>query len=369
MERLTFWLALWAGKLCVWVYKLLGKEFDDRPGMLAMKICYHFMTYVNKPKLNVVVTGTNGKTTMTYLLANMLQKNGQKTIYNKWGANANAGQAICLLQCVNIFNRPIVDAVILESDELLGAFSFPQLKPNYIIVSNIARDSMFRNASPDFIFNKMNEGIALTPDSTVLLNADDPISSQLAADGKRVFYGVCNLHKPDYPHHINDFASCTVCGHQPVYNYRNYRHIGDYYCPNCGFKAPERQFMLSEITGDHLTVSEYGKEKHEYPVISDDVHNLYNFTAIIALLRHAGYKPETIAHLLSQIKMPNAREFATKVNGVDVICKTLKTQNSTGTSVTMESLAEEEGNMVVIVDMDEEFTGSRANLCEVGTYL
>ena len=369
MEKIKFWIALWAGKFFIHVYRLLGKEQDDRPGMLSMKICNHFLTYVSKPELTVIVTGTNGKTTVTNLLAEMLSLSGKKTVFNLYGANTNAGQAITMLKCVNIFNKPTVDAVVLESDELMSYFAFPQLDADYILITNIARDSMFRNASPDYIQGKLKEGIELSKKATLILNGDDPLSCVFEGNNKEVYFGVCDQHTPVYDHHIDDFPACHICGYPPVYNYRNYRHIGDYYCPHCGFKAPQRDFMVSAITDEKMTIRERDGRKFDYPLISGDIHQLYNVASIIALLRDYGYSPEKISDLLSQIKLPEVREFAANVNGVDVICKTLKTQNSTGSSVTMESLAHEEGNMIVIVGMDEEFKGSNSNLCEVGTYI
>ena len=103
---LRFIISLWASKLCLFLFKHTGRERDDRPGILALRLCPDFLDRVKKPQLVVAVTGTNGKTTISNLVSNILNLEGKKVAYNTWGANYKAGQARCLLDAVSIFNRP-----------------------------------------------------------------------------------------------------------------------------------------------------------------------------------------------------------------------------------------------------------------------
>ena len=108
--RIRFWIALWAGKLAMAVLKLLGKEEDDRPGILIYRLCPDFLKYVRKPKYTVAVTGTNGKSTVTALINDLFRAMGMKTSFNTWGANLKAGHCYLMAKSVNILNRPLVDA-------------------------------------------------------------------------------------------------------------------------------------------------------------------------------------------------------------------------------------------------------------------
>ena len=69
-----FYIALIIAKLHLAILKLFHKEKDDKPGFLAYKLCPNFLEKLNKPDIVIGITGTNGKTTTTNLLAEALKK-------------------------------------------------------------------------------------------------------------------------------------------------------------------------------------------------------------------------------------------------------------------------------------------------------
>ena len=131
---LRFYFALWASKFVDFIFTLRGNRQDDWTGLLALKLCPDFLTRVRKPKLVITITGTNGKTTTSALVNNMLVAQGYTTSFNDWGANITAGFAVNLLRGVNIFNKPKVDASVLEADENTLGKSMPQIEPHYILI-------------------------------------------------------------------------------------------------------------------------------------------------------------------------------------------------------------------------------------------
>ena len=76
MGKLRFLLALWMAKLSVPALKITRHNGTDFPGSLALRLCPNFLHYIGKPRKIIAVTGTNGKTTVSNLLGDLLEKNG-----------------------------------------------------------------------------------------------------------------------------------------------------------------------------------------------------------------------------------------------------------------------------------------------------
>jgi UDP-N-acetylmuramyl pentapeptide synthase len=86
-------------------------------------------------------------------------------------------------------------------------------------------------------------------------------------------------------------------------------------------------------------------------------------------MRTVGFRPEEISDLLSKVELPKNRMMKETVNGIEVLCETIKSQNSTATSVMYEAISREEGEKEIVMVMDEEFSKEEGPLCEVGTYI
>ncbi len=356
MRKIRFFIALWAGKLLLFVFKRIGRERDDKPGMASMRLCEDFLAQVAKPKLTIAVTGTNGKTSISSMVAEMLRKQGKTVSYNDWGANHHAGQARCILDAVSIFNRPIKHACVIESDELISPINIPRIKPHYMIVNNVARDSMLRNANPEYIAGQLRKACEGSPDTIVIVNADDPLCCFIGENNRRVYFGADDLETRPFENIAKDFTSCPDCGAPVKYNYRNYRHIGHFTCSDCGVSTPARDYFAKNISADGKSFTVAEKEgAFEYSLVSRGVHNVYNTTAIIALMRDIGNSPEEIARLLSVTKLPQFRETRHSVDGVEVICRVAKGQNATSVSTIFEHLAKDESKKELIILLDEIF--------------
>ena len=97
MGKLKFYLALWAAKLSRPALKLTGHNGTNFPGELALKICPDFMRYICKPEHVIAVTGTNGKTTVSNLLCDILEMDGRKVLDNRFGSNITSGISTSLI--------------------------------------------------------------------------------------------------------------------------------------------------------------------------------------------------------------------------------------------------------------------------------
>lgn len=354
MNKIRFFIALWAGKLLLFVWKRIGRERDDKPGMASVRLCENFLEQIRKPKLTIAVTGTNGKTSISSMVTDMLRRQGMTVAYNDWGANHHAGQARCLLETVNIFNRSIKDAAVVESDELISPIDIPRVKPDYLIVNNVARDSMLRNANPEYIAEQLKKACDASPDTVVIVNANDPLCCFDGENNRRIYFGADDLHYEPYNNVAKDFRVCPECGSKVDYVYRNYRHIGHFECNTCGLSTPESDYFAMKVSKkDNSFVVKEKDGEFTYPLVSATTHSVYNTTAMVALMRDLGNTPEQVAKLLSETHLPEYRETKNKVNGINIICVAAKGQNATAVSTIFEQVAKDPSDKEIVIMLDE----------------
>ncbi len=355
---IRFFIALWAAKLFDFInIKIKHEGRDDRPGLLAFKLCPDFLARVKKPPLVITVTGTNGKTTTSALITNKLRAMGYTVSFNDWGANLSAGYCLNMMRSVNIFNKSIADASILEADEKTLAPAMSKIEPNYILVTNICKDSLRRNGHPEFIFDCIEKTFQALGDKTVaILNANDPISCELAATTgtRRIFYGMADPHTDPFVNRVKDIWVCPRCGADIQYKYRSYRHIGDFYCPDCDFKTPECKYYANNVDLEGRTISiDEGGVTTTYPLISETIFNAFNVLSAVAVLREAGIGSGEIAEFLESQKVTKIRETCIKYNGIEYHTYGTKSQNVSAASTVFEYMAKEPSIKEVVFCLDE----------------
>ena len=154
-----FYIAFYTAKFIMFGIKLLKGlkivkcKASFFPGKVALKIDKDFLTKVSKPKEIIAVTGTNGKTTVCNLLIGALESSGKKVLDNRLGANINSGVASAFIAGSTLTNKTKYDVAVLEVDERSSIKVYSYITPTYLVCTNLFRDSIKRNAHPEFIFN------------------------------------------------------------------------------------------------------------------------------------------------------------------------------------------------------------------------
>lgn len=367
MKKIQFFIALWATKASQFLMKLLGRNATYLPGKIAVKFCKDFLAQLTPPKTVVAVTGTNGKTTVSNLISSILTENGYTITNNSFGSNIQAGVISALVEDTTIFGKPKKDVAILEVDERSSLLVYPQLKPNFLVCNNLMRDSVKRNAHTEFISYIINR--ALPASTKLILNGDDLIASSLGTLGQsRVHFGI-EAEKPEVslPQHIRDIVYCPKCGGTLEAEYVRYNHIGRFHCTQCGHTSPTPDYAITAIDRENntFTIRHDGQEQ-TYNLINDNLVNIYNFGAAIALLTEMGLSFEQISKGFSQTKIVKTRFDEVTSGDLHITMLMAKGLNPVACARCYEYVAKAPGEnkaVIVLVDDLHDNIGDSENIC------
>jgi UDP-N-acetylmuramyl tripeptide synthase len=181
-------LALWLGKLTYFALKIIKRRGSALPGLVVEKLCPTFLAkfLAKLPQGVIIVTGTNGKTTSTKMLAYVLSED-RRVLTNSTGSNFIRGIIATIIHHSNITGKLPFDIAVIELDEAYAARFVNLFKPRGLIVTNIMRDQMDRFGEIDNTAKLIQKVVENTTEFLVL-NRDDLRVSNLAKYTKQPIY-------------------------------------------------------------------------------------------------------------------------------------------------------------------------------------
>jgi UDP-N-acetylmuramyl tripeptide synthase len=234
-----------AGRAAGGLIRRLGRGGGTTvPGRIAGRIDPDVVASLGRalPAGSVVVTATNGKTTTTRLIAQVLAAAGRRVVHNRSGANLLNGVASALLRAAAPTGRVAGEIGLFEVDEASLPEVASALQPRVLAFGNLFRDQLDRYGEVTFVANSWRRALdELPPTAELVLNADDPSVAALGLDARhRVLYvGVDDLSLAKAAlEHTADARLCPRCGTRLQYDAVFYGHLGHYRCPGCGFARP-----------------------------------------------------------------------------------------------------------------------------------
>lgn len=273
------------------------------PGHIALSINKNFIKNIlkNSQLKIILIAGTNGKTTTGKLIQTILEKNNKKVFQNTAGANLLNGIASSLIFNSSLAGKIDKDFAIFEIDENTLPLILKEINnPDFIILLNLFRDQLDRYGEVNIVSRKWSGALKnLNKNTALILNADDPQIAFLGKDSKLTvsYFGINSKNKTESFQHASDSTYCPNCGHKLIYNSVYFSHLGDWNCNNCGFKHPEKTFILSPI----------------YPLRG--TYNEYNTNAAVLLAKKLGYSKEKIISSLKDFKPAFGRQEILNVYG------------------------------------------------------
>lgn len=187
-------LAIFTGNLILFLSRLfkLGGG-SAAPGLYALKIYPQLVSdLATRIPKSIIITGTNGKTTTSRMLAHFAQASGLKVLRNSTGSNLERGIASALISAGNLAKY---DLAIWELDEAAFNQVAPKLSPQLIVILNVFRDQLDRYGEVDSVIKQWEKTLKyFNPQTTLLLNGDDTnlLSLCPSFSGKKVTFGIEN---------------------------------------------------------------------------------------------------------------------------------------------------------------------------------
>ncbi len=177
-------IAIWIGKLIAFLTKFLRYGGGSAaPGLYSLKfdpdLVHKLAAQIPQ---NIVITGTNGKTTTARLLNHLVTAQKIKTLRNSTGSNLERGIASALVSKANLFGKiQDVEIGIWELDEAAFNLVLPKIKPELIVFLNAFRDQLDRYGEVDSVKKKWEESLRkVSWNSHLLINEGDYTVASLA---------------------------------------------------------------------------------------------------------------------------------------------------------------------------------------------
>ncbi len=360
IKKIEFYLSLIIARGAYLGIKLLNRTSGTSfVGMLTLKICPDFLgqcsKYINK-KI-ITVTGTNGKSTTSGLIAHILETANQKVIHNLKGANMLTGVANVFALSIKPLRR--FDYAVIESDEAYLTKLYDYMKSDYLVVTNLFRDQLDRYGELNTTANFIKDAIDKNPDLKLILNADDPIVATFNRTKYAVFYGFESVeYDCSYEHKSNapsEVFNCS-CGTPLEYTKQFFAQEGHYFCNHCGCKRPKCNYPADvKVFNDYSIITVKNRDiPIEFKVNLAGLYNAYNALAAIALGFERGLNQEEIQKALDSYHAIFGRTEKRIINGNPAIIQLIK--NPTGASEVLKTV---DLNSNIVIAINDNYADGR----------
>jgi UDP-N-acetylmuramyl tripeptide synthase len=323
--------------------KLLSKLDPDAIDRLAARL----------PAGVAVVSATNGKTTTTSMVAEILRPRF-RLAHNHSGANLVSGVASTLLAAAD------AELGLLEVDEGALPEVLRRVRPRAVCLGNLFRDQLDRYGELELVAERWRAAVAELPAETgLVLNGDDP---QVGSLGPGVVYGLDDpsVARPSLQH-AADSKYCIRCGTPYEYAAAYVGHLGDYRCPSCGHARPPLEVSARAIELEGLEHAAFDLVAPEGTVRVElalpGLYNVYNALGAAALARALGASLAEIGEGLARFSAAFGRFERIPVDGKGLLLLLIK--NPAGANEVVRTLVDGGAPRVAVVALNDGIADGR----------
>lgn len=322
------------GKSSHFVLSKLGRG-STLPGKLALKFDNDILNTLARDYEVVVITGTNGKTLTTALTVGILKEAFGEVVTNPSGANMISGIATTFLTAKK--GKSGKNIAVLEIDEASLSRICDYIKPSLFVFTNIFRDQMDRYGEIYTTYQMILDAAQKVLTATVLLNGDSPLFNSVTLKNPVQYYGFdTEKGEPKLAHYNTEGILCPKCQHILKYKLNTYANLGDYICEHCGFRRPELDYKLTQLTSLHHNSSEFVIDGQSYHINIGGLYNIYNALAAVSVAQFFGVDPTTIKTGFDKSRAVFGRQETFKIG--DKECTLVLIKNPVGATQALEMI-------------------------------
>lgn len=312
-------ISILSAKFTLFLTKTILKGGTTFPGRVALKIDKNILSKISKGYKVILVTGTNGKTTTTSMIYNIIKESGHPVITNNTGANLFPGIVTTFVDSFKFGSKVKDNYAVIEVDEANLKYITEYITPEVITVTNLFRDQLDRYGEVYTTLNKILEGIYNVPETTLVLNGDESLLGKLDLKNPVHFYGFDKAVNDNKTIEINaDAKFCKFCKTPYEYNFVTYNHLGDFYCPNCGYKRSDLMYAVTDIIDINADKSTVKFNDLEVSINQSGTYNIYNGLCAYSIAKELGISDSAIKKSLENQSSSFGRQETINIEGKDV---------------------------------------------------
>lgn len=318
-------LSIILGKSVQKISRLRGSSGSALPGLVVERTDKHFIKNVlgKLPHGVVVVSGTNGKTTTTKMVAELFESQGLRVFTNNTGSNFVRGVISAILKDIKISGKFNYDIAVLELDEA-HAVKFSEVAPiDYALLLNVQRDQLDRFGEIDHTAECLQK-VATATKKAVVLNREDPRVGKIEAKNT-VYFGLSDSLIAEFPSDDDLLTKKKT-------------------------KSSTKPALVKlEKLGKEATFS-VEKQSFTTPLKVKGVYNAFNAAGALALVKTVLPKSNNakLIEALANIESAFGRGEVLNINGAEV--ELLLVKNPSAFQLSLTSFADKEHDYMIAIN-------------------
>lgn len=322
------------GKLALAGLRLLGRSGNALPGLVVERLFPRYLasTLASLPHGVVVVSGTNGKTTTTKMVAAILSQRF-RVLTNDTGSNFVRGTIGAAVSSSSWTGRLDADVAVFELDEAHAVRFVERYKPERVLLLNVMRDQLDRFGEIDHTA-RLLETVAKAATVAVGLNRDDARIARIAdaIDAEPVWYQVAEDLRHLFPTDEELYGGASRAA-----------------------RASEGAAAELVAWGPEGTTIRVGEAQQSFPLRASGAHNAQNATAAAAIASTFDLDPDDVFAGLRAVEPAFGRGQSFTIDGRDVSLHLVK--NPAGFRQSLAAARVEEPSRICIVINDDDADG------------